>query len=87
MFAARAVEARVALPNLLAGRISADEVQIEAPRLRARFVDGDGRQTGVARPKMLTETFSLLRPSSTSSTVPTKLSNGPSMILTFSPFS
>jgi hypothetical protein len=41
LFAARAIEARVALPSLLAGRLTADEVQVEAPALRAHVVNGD----------------------------------------------
>src|SRR5689334_14429867 len=41
LFAARAIEARVALPSLLAGRLTADEVFVEAPRLRATVVGGE----------------------------------------------
>ncbi len=40
LFAARAIEARVALPSLLAGRLTADEVFVEAPRLRATVTGG-----------------------------------------------
>jgi hypothetical protein len=49
LFAARAIEARVALPNLLAGRLSADEIQVEAPRLRARVVGTDVDAANVMR--------------------------------------
>jgi hypothetical protein len=41
LFRARAVEARVALPSLLDGRLAADEIQVEAPRLRATVANGE----------------------------------------------
>src|SRR5687767_2312511 len=43
--------------------------------------------TGVERPKIVTMTFSVLRSRLTSSTMPLKLVNGPSLIRTWSPFS
>src|SRR5690606_12401954 len=43
--------------------------------------------TGVARPKMETDTRRRARSSSTLSTTPSKLANGPSVTLTFSPMS
>src|SRR5262245_29780767 len=41
LFEARALEARIALSSLLAGQLSADEIRVEAPRLRARMRDGE----------------------------------------------
>ena len=43
--------------------------------------------TGVDRPKIVTITLSVLRSRFTSSTMPLKLVNGPSLIRTWSPFS
>src|SRR5204862_7021499 len=43
--------------------------------------------TGVARPNIVTITFKGFRSEFTSSTIPVKLANGPSLIFTVSPFS
>src|ERR1700683_3871421 len=56
------------------------------PNLYATFSTcAKSSSTGVERPKIVTETFSVLRSEFTSSTTPVKFANGPSPIRTFSP--
>ena len=68
----------------------------DAFRRRPRYARGcyftsstcsNSSSTGVARPKMDTETFTRPRSKSSSSTSPLKLANGPSSTLTLSPIS
>ncbi len=52
-----------------------------------RSTCSNSSSTGVARPKIDTDTFTRLRSKSSSSTTPLKLANGPSSTLTASPIS
>ena len=52
-----------------------------------RSTCSNSSSTGVARPKIDTETFTRLRSKSSSSTSPLKVANGPSRTLTWSPIS
>ena len=66
-----------------------DDVECTAglSRYLARSTCSNSSSTGVARPKMLTDTLTRLLSKSSSSTMPLKLAKGPSSTLTLSPIS